>query len=203
MRADGRWGSVAARARNRAGGVGVPCHCVTPFTCCCSLMYIRAELLLQAAEALDQQGGILLSARLVTLPAVHPPTQHTACHLPITPFGHSAIPPLAAVGNNVMQSLDHLLVLVAQRQVKSKLFFEWIEDLMWDLADLGGARSLNALNRIYGRVLNYPLLPRYGGKEMPHDANHLRYSLPGSPSLSTPKLHPLSLTAGLTRPNLT
>jgi hypothetical protein len=64
------------------------------------------------------------------------------------------------VGANVKQSLDHLLALVKEETVRSGAFFAWIEDLMWDLSQLCGKEGGDVFTAVYGRVLEYPILPR-------------------------------------------
>jgi len=64
------------------------------------------------------------------------------------------------VGSNVKQSLNHLLQQVAGPQpMRSHRLMAWVEDLVWDLANLGGGFGLLAFHSIYGPAFEYPICP--------------------------------------------
>ena len=73
----------------------------------------------------------------------------------------TALEQSGAVGSNVKHSLSHLLQQVAGPQpMRSHRLMTWVEDLAWDLANLGGSSGMQAFHAIYGQSFEYPICPR-------------------------------------------
>lgn len=95
---------------------------------------------------------------------------------------------LGDVGSNVRQSLEFLVELVRNDQLHSDDFFNWIEDLFWDMSELvSEQRGTRDFCAVYGRPLRYPragLLPppsdggpRVDGKPFTFEVTHGAESL--------------------------